>query len=361
VPLELQGSIVAGGDPVIAITPIPGQNARFTFPVTPNQIISALVTDSTYPDLGWFTTSAYLKLLKPDGSQQAQIGWHGYDPRENFMDAQKLTTSGNYILEVDPGWNYTGQATVTLYNVPPVIQGSITPNGPPVTVATGVPGQNGGLTFVANQNDVITASVSSSTYSGTGAYLRVIDPDGSELTSVSWNSAVGVSLPATALSISGTYTLLVDPILLNAGQADIQLSLTPNTLTLSYDGKLRDRVGQGDLAMSPDASFDGTFTVGSQPGSGNRTVTYLKLSRINGIWDTSANSWWVLGAASTLDGTLLNNTSNSNVNFSFAAETTFKIFASDDYTNNLFASGANFLLSVNFSDGSTGQVYATVP
>jgi len=263
--------------------------------------------------------------------------------------------------QVDPGWNYTGQATVTLYDVPPVIQGSITPGGPPVTVATSVPGQNGGLTFVANQNDVITATVSSSTYSGTGAYLRVINPDGSELTSVSWNTAGGVSLPPTTLSMSGTHTLLVDPVLLNVGQANVQMTLAPNTLTFVYNGKIRDRVGQGDLALTADGNMDGTFTVGSIAGSGSRTVTFLDLIRPAGRWDTTPNNWWIAAAANSLDGSLLNNTSNGSVNFSLADGGSFNVFASDNNNNDVFVPGTSFSLAVSFSNGTVGKVYATVP
>ena len=208
---------------------------------------------------------------------------------------------------------------------------------------------------------MLSATVNNSTYASEGANLRVINPDGSVLTSVFWNTPAGVSLPPTTLPVSGTYTLLVDPVLLNTGQVNVQMSLAPNTLTLSYGGKLRDRVGQGDLAMSADGSFDGTFTVGSQLGSGSRTVNYLLLTRPTGSWDTTPNSSWVLGAAGTLDGALLNNTSNSTVNFSLAEGTTFNIFASDNNNNNLFTSGTNFLLTVNFSGGSVGKVYATVP
>jgi hypothetical protein len=61
-------------------------------------------------------------------------------------------------------------------------------------------------------------------------------------------------------------------------------------IALSFDGKLRDRVGRGDKSVSPDGSLDDTFTVSILPGSGNRTVTKLELRRSggSGIWNTTA-------------------------------------------------------------------------
>src|SRR5438876_81558 len=61
----------------------------------------------------------------------------------------------------------------------------------------------------------------------------------------------------------------------------------PPTLTLSFAGKVRDKVGQGDTALGADGQPDGTFTVALQPGSGARTVTALDLQRSGGgRWDT---------------------------------------------------------------------------
>src|SRR5438094_6522436 len=66
------------------------------------------------------------------------------------------------------------------------------------------------------------------------------------------------------------------------------LSPPPPTLTLAYLGKLRDRVGKGNSALSPDGALDGTFTPKLETGSGARTLTHLQLRRTDGAggWDT---------------------------------------------------------------------------
>jgi hypothetical protein len=141
---------------------------------------------------------------------------------------------------------------------------------------------------------------------------------------------------------------------------DNDAASTP-TIELSYDGQIRDRVGQGEFALSGDGQMDGTFTVTLQPGSGNRTVTRLDLNRSNqsGVWDTQPNNgYWVLGAANSLDGAL-NNAGNDTVNFPVTAGSSFKIFASD-YQGELFVSGSSFTLTVSFADGSTAAANVSI-
>jgi hypothetical protein len=130
---------------------------------------------------------------------------------------------------------------------------------------------------------------------------------------------------------------------------------------MSFDGKVADRVGQGDAALALDGKFDGVFTVTLVSG-GNRTVTSLSLRRSNPTagWDTEPNTAWVLGAADTLTGPLYNNPSNgTRVSFQVLQGASFKIFASDNV--GLFADGATFTLTATFSDGTTASATAAVP
>ena len=124
---------------------------------------------------------------------------------------------------------------------------------------------------------------------------------------------------------------------------------------------LRDRVGKSETALTADGSFDGTFSVTLQAGSGNRTVTSIDLRRSanSGIWDTIPNNtYWVTGAASSLDAPLLN-AANGSVNFGLTDGASFDIFASD--ASNLFASGSSFTVTLSFSDGTTASASATLP
>lgn len=132
-------------------------------------------------------------------------------------------------------------------------------------------------------------------------------------------------------------------------------------VTLNYEGQLRDRVGQCEFCRNPDGKGDGVFTVTLTGGSGNRTVTGVRLSNAaGGIWDTVApDVFWTLGIASGLDTALLNGGSD-DVNFGLAAGDTFKIFAAD-FNNAMFSGGTGFTVAVNFADGSSATAIATIP
>jgi len=127
---------------------------------------------------------------------------------------------------------------------------------------------------------------------------------------------------------------------------------SPPSLTLSYDGKLRDRVGPGSVGLGADGAMDGTLTA-TLSAAGGRTVTRLQLqSSAPGSWDTeAATSAWVLGAASTLDGALLNDPATMAVNFAVADGGSFKVFAAD-YANIEFVPGVTLTLTATFSDGT---------
>jgi hypothetical protein len=134
----------------------------------------------------------------------------------------------------------------------------------------------------------------------------------------------------------------------------------PPTLTLAYQGKVRDRVGQGNTAVAPDGLLDGTFTVSLAAGSGPRTVTALELrSSTGGIWDTTSGSaYWVLGAAAGLDSALLNGSSGA-VSFAVGSGGSFAIFGADLATT-LFPPGATFTLTATFADGTTATATRTI-
>ena len=131
---------------------------------------------------------------------------------------------------------------------------------------------------------------------------------------------------------------------------------------MGVDGKLRDRVGTADAALTADGASDNSLTVMLQPGSGNRTVSQLELKRSDNqgiLWNTvSGDGNWILGAAAFLDAPLLN-AFNGSVNFAIADGGTFNVFASD-FNNSLFPSGATLILTVRFTDGTTATANAVI-
>jgi subtilisin family serine protease len=183
----------------------------------------------------------------------------------------------------------------------------------------------------------------------------------------SYSLSAGQSQTVTVrFSPTSAETFLGNVNLTGGGGASLAVSGTgviPPNIALNFDGKLRDRVGRGDKLLSADGSLDATFTVSILPGSGNRTVTQLVLRRSggSGIWNTTADSSWALGAAASLDAVLYNNSANASVNFAVSEGGSFNLFASDGTGSTYFPPGSTFNLTATFADGSTATASATVP
>ena len=203
----------------------------------------------------------------------------------------------------------------------------------------------------------VPVTVTASGGSGTG-YAYTIAVDGATISSgeaatVSWDTTTVVN-GAHALSVSVTDS---------AGRTTTaSQSVTVSNavaLTLSYNGKTRDRVGQGDFALGADGAVDGVLTATLSGGA--RTITGLRLDSTGpGTWDTTGgNPFWVLGVATTTDGALLNSTSTMAVSFSVPNGGSFVMFAAD-YNNIEFVAGAMLTLRATFSDGTTAVATTTV-
>jgi hypothetical protein len=133
------------------------------------------------------------------------------------------------------------------------------------------------------------------------------------------------------------------------------------TLSLAFDGQIRDRVGQAEFAAFSDGLLDGVFTVSLNAGSGNRTLTRLFLTNVpGGIWDTQpSDTFWTLGVAAGFDTALLNGADDS-ITLPLPDGASFKVFAAD-YHNAMYLHGVVFTLTANFSDGSSATASAIIP
>jgi len=136
----------------------------------------------------------------------------------------------------------------------------------------------------------------------------------------------------------------------------------PPTLTVSYLGRVRDRVGQGNTTFIPDGALDGTLEARLGAGSGPRTVVRVELrSSSNGLWDSDpVTASWSLGAAQGLDTPLLN-AGNATVSFPVADGGAFTLFAAEDAVTRHFITGRVLTITVRFADGSSATAATTVP
>jgi hypothetical protein len=349
VPPDDQGTITADGTPVIASISTPGQIILRSFSGTQNQRISLEATNST---LGCGT--GYMYIFKNDlTTAVASLNFCN----GQYIDALSLPENGTYWVLLDAVGAATGQATLKLYTVVDVT-GTISGDGTPTVASITVPGQKVLLTFAGTANQVVSLEASNFT-NDCSAVMSIVKPDSTLLVSQFVCSGLPATPPVIA-PVNGTYTVTYDLPGSLVGQATLRLYQWPS-LTIGYSGKIRDKVGQGDTALSSDGAMDGTFTVTVPSGGGTKTVNSLEMrNSVAGVWDTKPfNGSWALGAANSLNGSLLNN-ADSSVNFSVKAGATFYVFGSD-FNNSHFNSGTTFLIGVKFTDGTRAAGTLTIP
>jgi subtilisin family serine protease len=215
VPADAGGPIVPGGSPVSISTTTPGQNGRLSFEGTAGQRVSVKISSVTF--------SSSVSLLRADGTavgNATSVGTGG-----GLLDTRSLPAAGTYTILVDPTANAIGSATLTLYDVPPDVTGSLTPGGPSLAVSTATPGQNAKVTFDGQAGQRVSLKVGPSTLSQ--ASLSISKPDGSALVSNAHFTTSGTFVDTRSLPVAGTYTITVDPQVGATGSATLTLYDVP--------------------------------------------------------------------------------------------------------------------------------------
>jgi YD repeat-containing protein len=208
---EVSGAITPGGAAVPLSLARVGQRARLTFSGTLNQRVSLSGTGVTTP-------LATVSLLRADGSGFATF-FSVFSGQTGFGGPVTLPASETYGILVDP--SSPGDLTLTLYDVPPDITGSITINASPQTVTFTGPGQQAFLTLPGTVGLSVTIQGTNSTV---GCFNNIAFT--SSAGGPSWAPVCGTpfTLGPVALSATTTYTLVLDPDKANIGSIDIQVT-----------------------------------------------------------------------------------------------------------------------------------------
>src|SRR6185295_3590106 len=155
------GSIAAGGLPVIVIVSAT-QPVGFTFNGTAGHRVALFATGSTVLGGEPGQIVADLTIKRPDGTTLIRVDVIFNTP---FTDAVTLPTTGTYSASIGVRGN-GGVMTTILYDVPPDPSGTIVIGGPPVTLTTTTPGQNGRLNFDGTAGQKVTLVISNQTVFG---------------------------------------------------------------------------------------------------------------------------------------------------------------------------------------------------
>ncbi len=209
-PADLTGTITPGGSPVTVSTTTPGQNATLTFAGTAGQRVSLRGTNGMVGQIA-FVCDVSVSILKPDASVLAPPSCM---ETSGFIDALTLASTGTYTIVIDPASVAAGSLTLTLYDLPADVMGTITPGGSPVTVSTTTPGQNATLTFVGTAGQRVSLRGTNGMV-GQIAFVcdvsvSMLKPDGSLLAAATCMEGSGF-IDVKTLAATGTYTIRVDP------------------------------------------------------------------------------------------------------------------------------------------------------
>lgn len=268
---DATGTITPGGPPVTVTTTTPGQNVRLNFLATAGQRVSLQFSNSTFAGC----IGVYDAIQAADGSTLASAN---FCTATGFIDTVTLAGGGYYTLLVDPQGATTGSQTVVLHNVPADVTGSITPGGSPVSITTTVPGQNAVLTFSGTAGQRVSLLISGSTFPGCIAVTNTIKkPDGTNLISSNLCSPSDF-METVTLPVTGTYSILVNPVgtavgsetlLLYDVPADATASMTPGgapvTLTTTVPGQNGVATFSGTANQRVSINVTGVSITGGSP------------------------------------------------------------------------------------------------
>jgi hypothetical protein len=197
VPPDVTSSVTAGGPATTVATTVPGQNMKVTFPGTAGHGAMVQVTAST--------VSGTVKIIRADGTTvlaSASVSSTG-----GLIDSTTLPANETYTVLVDPKTSGTGTVSVRVLDVPADITGSLPLTGVQQVYTTSAPGQNIMLTMAAATGQRIALSITGPAFSGS---IKITRPDATQMLSKSF-SASGAFIDSTAITVTGTHTVKIDP------------------------------------------------------------------------------------------------------------------------------------------------------
>ncbi len=238
IPQPVRTSIVADGPPITVTIPTAGQIAEITFEGTAGQRVSLEMNNVK---IG--SDFAYVEVRAPNGAymgdEYAYPEWFfdgGFLDQDRLIDTMTLPLTGTYTITVYPEWGTSGKLDLTLYNVPPDVTATISPNGVPLSVTTTVPGQDARVTFAGTAGQRISLKVTEAIYPYSEVFM--LKPDGTLLSGFgfftqppSFGQPPDGFEDTFVLPTTGTYTIVVDAYLGFAGTTTMSLYDVPALFT----------------------------------------------------------------------------------------------------------------------------------
>jgi YD repeat-containing protein len=230
-------------------------------------------------------SSATATVFDPHG---ASVGSVLFGTTGGFIDLFTGAINGSSTVQIAPGSTYTGQTTLTVYDVPADLSGSLTPTstGSAATLTFVTPGQNARYTFDGTVGDRVSLKLSSGPISA----VSILKPDGSVLTTGTVG-AVTSFIDTQVLPTSGTYAITVDPTGASTGSVTMTLYAVPADLTGSMTFGNAVNLTIGTPGQNATYTFSGT--------SGHRVSLAINGSAVSATVSIKTSAGAVLGSAAS--------------------------------------------------------------
>ncbi len=270
---DVSNTISANGTGVTITTTTPAQNGQLSLNATANQRVYLKISSVS---LSGGSPNWVVVTLKRLGG--ATVTSNVFDSSGGFFDSLTITEEGPYVIDVDPMNSSAGSTTFTLYNVDADITGSIATDGTAVTPTTTL-GQNAKYTFSGTAGNRVFVKISSVSMTGGSpnwTTVAIKKPDGTNL--ISTTVTTSGQIDTTTLPVTGTYTVLGDPLNTSAGSMTLQLYNVPADVTGT--------ITPGGSAVSVTTTTPGQNASYTFSGTANQRVS-LNVSSVS----FTGNSW----------------------------------------------------------------------
>jgi YD repeat-containing protein len=274
------GAATGSTDFIIPPSPLVSGDIETTYRMTPgnSQVVTISTANKVALVLFDATTGQRVSLHVSTGPTTAvrlynydglQLGSTVVGGSSGFIDVQTLTATASYTIVVDPIGTATGSLTLTLYNVPPDITGTIPEDGTNHGVTMSTPGQNARVTFSGAAAQRVSLKVSA----GPTGNVFVYKPDRSLLASVAIGPVFPTFIDTQALPTTGLYAIVVDYGGTSTGSVTLNLFTVPADTT---------------SPITPNGSAV-TLTTTTPGQNGTATFTGTSAHRMS-LWITNVSS-----------------------------------------------------------------------
>jgi YD repeat-containing protein len=222
--VQYTGRVTVDGSTVAASITTANKTGLMVFDGTAGQRVSVGFSGVT-------VTQFQAAVYRPDGISMT-VPVPTFSSGGGSIDLAVLPLTGTYTIVFDPVSTYTGNISVT---VSTELTGTITPGGAAVPITISRVGQNARYTFTGTIGQTISLGVTSVTM--TALNVSILKPDGTSLVAPTPFGTAGGAIDSQILPVSGTYAILVDPVLAYTGNVTLTLYNTPDvTGTITIDG-----------------------------------------------------------------------------------------------------------------------------